>query len=312
MPPRYSVIITTYNRWDKLARCLDHLAQQTCPVDQFEVLVVDDGSSDRPARPLADWAADYPFALRTWRVPNGGQGNARNYALSKAQGDIILFIGDDIYVAPSWLAQHAAVHTKYPAEHIGVLGFTTWAADVPVSPFMYWLEHGGHQFKYGALARRPEIDTELHLVEADYWFFYTSNLSLKRSLLLKDSFSPTFKAYGWEDIELGYRLQQRHAFKLYYQPLATAGHDHVMAESELNARMRAVGRSAVLFQQMYPAVPVIARGAKQWLFRLITAAIFKPVWWCFKKYGGARGQRIYWYVEMKRAFAEGIQVAVKS
>ena len=304
MAPRYSVIITTYNRWDKLANCLDHLARQSVAREQFEVLVVDDGSSTEPSEPLAQWGARYPLTLRTWRIANSGQGNARHYALQEAQGEIILFIGDDIYVSPEWLASHAAVHDKYPAENIGVLGMTTWAPNLEVSPFMYWLEHGGHQFKYGALARRPEIDSELHLREADFWFFYTSNISLKRSLLRQDSFSTTFKAYGWEDIELGYRLQQRHGFKLYYQARAVAGHDHVMSESELVPRMQAVGRSAVLFQRLYPEVPVVARGVKKIIFDWLTARWLKP-WWRWVKHWGPRGKQIYWYVEMKRAFAEG-------
>jgi glycosyltransferase involved in cell wall biosynthesis len=71
-----SVIIPTYNRRDRLRRCLEALGQQTQAVTDFDVIVVDDGSTDGTAEMLAHLTT--PFALRVIQQPKGGQSVALN------------------------------------------------------------------------------------------------------------------------------------------------------------------------------------------------------------------------------------------
>jgi hypothetical protein len=78
--------------------------------------------------------------------------------------------------------------------------------------------------------------------EVGFNCFYTSNLSIDRELLGDDPFDPNFRLYGWEDIELGYRLDRR-GIKLYYHPAARAEHLHPMTLADLYRRQLQVGRA---------------------------------------------------------------------
>lgn len=244
---RFSVLIPTYNRADKLDRCLAALAHQIFPHDAYEVIVVDDGSTD----------ADLPVIIKKWshrlnfhvfHQKNQGQGIARNLGIRHAKGDLIIFLGDDIIVTPTFLHIHDSFHKKANLHScpVGVLGKIVWDPSLPKTPFMDWVTNGssifgrfgGHQFAYEKLDRGEK---------PDFNFFYTSNLSIPRSLLQKESFDPDFHHYGWEDIELGYRLEKKYNLRLVYAPHALAYHDHLLTEKTLEPRMEAIGRSALFF-----------------------------------------------------------------
>lgn len=288
--PFLSVIIPTYNRADKLDRCLRALQEQSLAPESFEVLVVDDGSNDATPELLKEWSKKWP-TLKVVHQKNSGQGIARNKALKMAAGQIILFIGDDIYGSPDFLLRHVEFHQKHPEKTFACLGLTEWHGEV--TPFMHWLTHGGPQFAYDHL--RPAE-------EADFWYFYTSNLSLKRECLEEESFDPSFKAYGWEDIELGYRLFQN-GLKLIYTPEALAYHDHPMEESSLKNRMIKVGRSAVLFQKKQPGLAVLPRGLKKIILSTLSSAPFIALSYLLKPLS----PQPYWYLLSKRYFLRGIR-----
>src|SRR5271163_4707032 len=93
-------IIPTFNRMDALMTCLEHLERQTC--SDFEVIVVDDGSTDSTARQMESYAARTPLRLRYRRQPNSGPARARNLAVSMTQAPLCLMIGDDIFVCPGF------------------------------------------------------------------------------------------------------------------------------------------------------------------------------------------------------------------
>lgn len=69
MLPVLSVLIPTYNRREIVARCLKSLAEQTLPPEQYEVIVIDDGSTDGTDEMLA--SLDYPASLRWKKFPHG-------------------------------------------------------------------------------------------------------------------------------------------------------------------------------------------------------------------------------------------------
>lgn len=94
--PRVSVVVATYNGGRTLARCLDSLRQLKYP--SYEVLVIDDGSSD----PIREIASGFP--VRYHRVePNGGLSNARNTGMRLAEGTVVAYIDDDAFADPDWL-----------------------------------------------------------------------------------------------------------------------------------------------------------------------------------------------------------------
>src|SRR5260370_37646128 len=90
-----AVVIPTYNRAATLISCLEHLERQSWT--DFEVVVVDDGSSDDTAQKLQEYLRRTTLELRTLRQPNSGPAPARNAAISVVRSPIVLMLGDDIF-----------------------------------------------------------------------------------------------------------------------------------------------------------------------------------------------------------------------
>ena len=252
---KLSVIIPTHNRADILKTCLEKIIVQQ-GVD-FEVIVVNDGSTDDTKRIVAMTNDQFPMTnLHYIKQPASHQAVARNRGVKEATGDIIIFIGDDIFVEPGFLMKHHERHAEYPDENIVVLGYTTWDPSLEINAYMRFLESSGWQFGYEFLKPAMIGKTD------PYKFFYTSNISLKKSFFEKERFNEDFVCYGWEDTELGYRLWKNHGMRIYYEPQAIAYHHHQIPESELQKKMRDIGKSAVHFQRLQPDVRIIPMGIK--------------------------------------------------
>ncbi len=99
--PLVSIIVPTYNRPDALRRCLSSLAGLAVESPQFEVIVVDDGSTGSCAGIVADELAglDWKFL----RQENKGPATARNLGASHAQGRYLAFVDDDCSLPKDWL-----------------------------------------------------------------------------------------------------------------------------------------------------------------------------------------------------------------
>jgi glycosyltransferase involved in cell wall biosynthesis len=93
------VVIITYNDKDRLLDCLHSLRKQSYPTSDFEILIVDDGSTDQTAEIVE---ARFP-EVTVLRKPNSGPDNSRNFALARATGEIIAFIDSDCVAPPDWL-----------------------------------------------------------------------------------------------------------------------------------------------------------------------------------------------------------------
>lgn len=300
-----SVVIPTYNRIRILKDCLEALFKQDLPQTDFEILVVDDGSKDETKMVVMDLAIKNKN-LHYLHQQNQGQGIARNFGVTKAQGEIVIFIGDDIIVRPDFLTEHLRLHLRYPQENAAVLGLTAWHPGLTITPFMEWMTNGstifgrfgGHQFAYEKLKDRSE---------ADYNFFYTSNISLKKLLLSKYPFDPSFSKYGWEDIELGYRLHKRVDLKIYYNQNAIGYHDHYMTEDSLAVRMRNIGSSAWIFHHKYPELKKVPDLWKQWVFWLISNDLSLWLFRSIRDFSQGSFANLYYYALSKKYFLEGLK-----
>ncbi|HLM57547.1 MAG TPA: glycosyltransferase family A protein [Pyrinomonadaceae bacterium] len=104
MPPRVSVIIPLYNKAAHVRRSLDSVAAQT--FDDFEVIVVDDGSTDGGERAAAEYA-DARFRLVSQK--NAGPGAARNRGIREASGELLAFLDADDEWLPEYLARGVAL-----------------------------------------------------------------------------------------------------------------------------------------------------------------------------------------------------------
>jgi GT2 family glycosyltransferase len=112
-----------------------------------------------------------------------------------------------------------------------------------VSPFLDQINEYGLQFGYG-LIREPDA--------VPFNFFYTSNISVLRELLLGVGlFDTNFPHAAWEDIEMAYRLTRK-GMQIVYRPAAVARHDHPMTFSGFRRRQWKSGQAAAIFYAKHP------------------------------------------------------------
>ncbi len=186
-----SVVIPTYNRLPILRQCLQALESQVlaAPLEQFEVVLVDDGSTDDTVHWLDTHASAFPH-VRLIRQDHGGPAEGRNRGVDQARGDVIVFIDSDLVVTPTFLLSHARALQRR------------------------WHERGDRLcFTYGAVINTANFDaptSEPHKPTDLSWaYFATGNVAIEREVLERSGlFDTSFRLYGWEDLELGERLRQ--------------------------------------------------------------------------------------------------------
>jgi glycosyltransferase involved in cell wall biosynthesis len=242
-----SVVIPTYNRRSALEITLNGLREQDSDVS-FEVIVVDDGSSDDTASKVFELQESFPVPLHYFHQENRGQSTARNLGARNAAGDYLLFLGDDIEPVPAFLAEHLEKHRNaHPSgpdsSKIVVIGYTTWPDHYRKNRFLEFIGERGWQFGF-SIIENPE--------DVPFNFFYTSNISLPRKFFIESGgFDEDFREYGWEDIELSARLKKV-GMRIVYCSKAKAFHHHPTTISSFIQRQRKVGLSALPFLEKHP------------------------------------------------------------
>ena len=96
--PKVSVVVPAYNAEGYVARCLESLIDQT--LEDIEILVVNDGSTDATEAIANSFAARLPNKIRVLSKANGGLSSARNFGVAHASGDYIGFVDSDDFVEP--------------------------------------------------------------------------------------------------------------------------------------------------------------------------------------------------------------------
>jgi len=114
-----SVIIPTYNRKEILERTLRTYSDQTYPKDKFEVIVIDDGSTDGTEHVVKSLVGGSNYKLRYFRQDNKGPAAARNLGINEAAGEIVLITGDDCIPDPKLIEEHVRYHDLNAGENVG-------------------------------------------------------------------------------------------------------------------------------------------------------------------------------------------------
>jgi GT2 family glycosyltransferase len=141
-----SIVISTYNRADALEQTLEALADQTAPAESYEVIVVDDGSTDDTAAVLG--AASLPCGFRTLRLPeNGGVSAGRNAGMRIARGACVILLSDDLIVQRDFVESHVATLERFPGWW--VVGGYRQLPSLGETPFGRYLERLEEGFKNG-------------------------------------------------------------------------------------------------------------------------------------------------------------------
>jgi GT2 family glycosyltransferase len=192
--PAVSIVIPTYNRRERLGRVLRALDGQTAGATRFEVVVVDDGSTDGTAEWLAEQRT--PYGLRAISQKNAGPARARNVGVEAARARLLLFLDDDVEPAPALVEEHLRSHgDELDLVVMGPL------ASLPRyrQPWVAW-EQRKLEEQYAAMGRGEW--------EPTFRQFWTGNASvLRRHVLAVGGFNSGFLRA--EDVELGYRLHER-------------------------------------------------------------------------------------------------------
>ncbi|MBN1136108.1 MAG: glycosyltransferase family 2 protein [Anaerolineae bacterium] len=248
-----SVIIPTFNRKGSVLRLLECLKQQTYPCDRFEVIVVDDGSTDGTDH--LPWNS-FPFGVRYYRQENAGATLARNRGASQSSAEILVFMDDDICPTPSMLEE--LVRTVQGSEKTIALAALIPVFDPATTPF-------ASLYSSGAVFDKDVDVTESVLEQAqrskmDGYLIHFSRcktgvLSIRRHdfLALGMFQDPTGGWPNWDDVDLGYR-GYLHGFHLWQSYRAIAyHHDHSLASLEANCkRAEQASRSVVRLFRRYP------------------------------------------------------------
>ena len=176
-----SVIIATKDRAEYLDEALRSLAAQE-DAPSFEVIVVDNGSTDATAHVVERAREAYAFELSYVYEERPNRGAARNRGIAAATGEVVVFVDDDVWAPAGFLKAHAAAHA----------GAGTFCVSGPILNVPDYHE-------------RPKPG----IANYSRAFLCTCNVSISREALKwVKGFDEQFNLYGWEDTELGVRLRE--------------------------------------------------------------------------------------------------------
>jgi glycosyltransferase involved in cell wall biosynthesis len=253
----FSIVIPTYNRKPILEKCLRAIEHQQLREDSavscYEVVLVDDGSTDGTLEWLESHKSEFPH-VRSHSQDHMGPAAARNLGVEQAHGDTIIFIDSDLVVTEHFLQAHADALVQ-GQEKLG----------------------SDRLFTYGWVINTCNFDNPTSepykLTDFSAAYFATGNVAIARKWLLKAGlFDTRFQLYGWEDLELGVRLKQL-GLKLIKCPAAVGYHWHPPFALDQIPRMidREIqrGRMGVLFYQKHPSWDVRMMIQMTWLHRIL-------------------------------------------
>jgi glycosyltransferase involved in cell wall biosynthesis len=240
--PTVSVIIPTYNRKDLLRDTLQSLVQVTYPSDRFEVIIVDDGSTDGTQQITAE---TFPFTLRYVQQSNQGDAAARNFGAQQSQADLLVFLDDDILVEPEYLTHLIQAH-EMSQNRIVVGTWNLWPAETtPFSQSLY----------VSSSVDDKDADAVTELLFRDV---FSNNMSLRRDTYFKIGMMQGLDFPGssmWCDLDFNYRAYQQ-GYKFYRSIKAICWHRDYTVHSfnTYKKRMRTAAYRAVVLFQRYPAL----------------------------------------------------------
>ena len=238
-----SIVIPTYNRLPILQKSIAALERQTLTDDKisgYEIIIVDDGSTDQTLAWLIDNQANLPH-VKLFEQQHQGAAAARNLGVENSVGDIVVFIDSDLVVTESFLQAHGNALRKAEQDL-----------------------KSDRLFTYGAVINTNNFDDPTSepykITDFSAAYFATGNVAIARKWLLEAGlFDTGFQLYGWEDLELGVRLKKLD-LKLVKCPQAVGYHWHPafnlkqipqMIEQEIQR-----GKMGVVFYEKHPTFDV--------------------------------------------------------
>jgi glycosyltransferase involved in cell wall biosynthesis len=262
--PRVSVVVATFNRAERLGRLLAGLRAQTLPPDEFEIVIVDDASSDGTAAILAEAVAAGDLNLRVVRHgENRGRATSRQDGWQTAAAELIAFTDDDCVPAPDWLEAGLAACAASPGAIVQGRTEPDPAEEERLGPF-------------SRTVRVPEYDAA----------FQTCNVIYPRAVLQSVGGFDTEafgRVHGGEDSDLAWRaikagatgtFDERVLVRHAVNELGPAGQLRVCAGWTLLAYARHPELRAAHF-----ATPIFWKHTHSWLARALLGLLLPRRLW---------------------------------
>ena len=225
--PRISVVVCSYNGEATIGTCLEELGRLDYP--GYEVIVVDDGSTDRTAEIAAG------FDVRLVRTENRGLAAARNTGLNAATGEIVAFTDDDAWPDRDWLTFLA--QTFDSSEHVGVGGPN-------LSPDEVGLVER-------AVSQAPGGPTHVLLADGLAEHIPGCNMAFRREALEEvGGFDPQFRIAG-DDVDICWRLQDQ-GWTIAYNPSAVIVHRRRCSVRAYLRQQGEYGKAEALLERKWP------------------------------------------------------------
>jgi GT2 family glycosyltransferase len=225
-----SIIIATRNRAQQLCRALESVKVQSLAANRFEVIVVDNGSSDETSRLAPIALKHFPHA-KFLTESKAGAAAARNSGVAASNAPLVVFLDDDVIADRQLLEEHLRSHRDQ--NNIAVLGAVRFPWRGTESPL------------FKLLVQRPELLQTFAFDDpqnVSFLHFYTCNLSMPRAFFTHNpGFDEQFTGSGFEDTELGYRFL-RAGRRLTFNPRASVLHDAQVSASVLAKKQFNNGR----------------------------------------------------------------------
>jgi glycosyltransferase involved in cell wall biosynthesis/peptidoglycan/xylan/chitin deacetylase (PgdA/CDA1 family) len=255
----YSVVIPTYQRRDVVLRSVRSLARQQFN-GSFEVIVVVDGSNDGTAEAFR--SIHFPFPITILEQPNRGAATARNKGAAAAQGEILLFLDDDMEAHPNLLAEHDRSHREGADIVLGHIPLHPESPPTILTPGVKsWAERRAERLS------APDATLPLHDL-------LTGQLSLPRRIFDNiKQFDTRFTrggSFGNEDLDFGYRLLVA-GYHIVFNPNAISWQYYTVQPRRYLQQWHQAGHADVAFVRKHPnqIETIFARRAKRWVNRYV-------------------------------------------
>ncbi len=223
-----SVIIPNRNQAHTLAKVLKGLENQDIDRDAYEVIVVDDGSTDQSIKLLQQFSRKTCINFSWLRVDGGNAGLARNRGVLSAKGDLLLFLDADTIPESNVVSGHLSFHRERNFDNSVLMGAIHISPDLdkPQQARYYVYRLSGDQ--YGNCP-------------VNWWYYRTANTSLTKSLFNETgAFKTTLSAL--EDSELAYRMFKK-GVQFYHKAAIVAVDDHLVSLEEYLEKGKKYGAS---------------------------------------------------------------------